>query len=58
MEIDIVKLKRLINKLPDDGKILIEVTKCYPDKTRQSREELRGYRKMGKVFVLECKTAV
>lgn len=58
MEIDIAQFKRLINALPDDGKILIEVTKYYPDKTLQSRDELRGYRKLGKVFVLECETVI
>ena len=58
MEIDIAQFKRLINKLPDDGKIFIEVTKNYPDKIRQSKEELRGFRKVGKLFVLECETIV
>lgn len=58
MEIDISQLKRLINALPDDGKIIIEVVKNYPDKIRCSHEELRGYRKAGKVFILECETVV
>lgn len=58
MEIDISQLKRLINALPDDGKVIIEVVKNYPDKIRYSHEELRGFRKVGKAFVLECETVV
>lgn len=58
MDIDIAQFKRLMNELPDDGKILIEVIKEYPDKMRFSYEEPRGYRKIGKVFVLECETVV
>lgn len=58
MEIDIAQFKRLINTLPDDGKVIIEITKNYPDKIRHSHEELCGYRKIGKAFILECETVI
>ena len=57
-EIDLSSFKRIVNSLPDDGKILIRVTKHYDDRTRKSNEDLNGYLKMGKVLVLECDTLV
>ena len=58
INLDLDRLKRMINSLPDDGKILIEVTRNYSDMTRKSNEELIGFRKMGKALILQCETNV
>lgn len=58
MEIDIANFKRIVNHLPDDGKILIHVEREYDDRINYSYEKLDGYRKVGKVLILECSTVV
>ena len=59
MEIDIVEFKRLVNKLPNDGKIIIQITKDFEDvygvkRLVKSNKKLYGFRKIGKVLLLEC----
>lgn len=58
MQINIIRLKKMINSLPDDGTIVIKITKEYPDKIRCSNEEINDFRKMGKILILECETIV
>lgn len=59
MEVDIVMFKKLVNTLPDDGKIIIQITKDIEDvygikRSVQSNKKLYGFRKVGKVLLLEC----
>lgn len=58
MEIDIKRLKRVISSLPDDGKIIIQVTRNYSDRSNRSNEELVNWMKMGNVLILQCYTSV
>lgn len=56
--VSIERFKNLVNKLPDDGKVIIEVEKDYVDKTRFSLEEMDAFRMQGKVLVITCTTNV
>ena len=56
--LSIERFKKLVNKLPDDGKIFIEVEKDYGDKTRFSRATLDGFKLQGKVFTMACTVEV
>lgn len=58
MEIDISRLKRVVNSLPDDARVLVEVTRNYGNRKNRSNEEVYGFLKMGKVLVLQCTTSV
>lgn len=57
-EAELKRLKRVINALPEDGKVMIHVKKHYTDRTRESNEEIRSWMRMGKVLVLNCDTVV
>ena len=50
--------KQLVNKLPDDGKVMIEVEKDYGDRTRLSLEKVDYFKLQGKVLVIACTTNV
>lgn len=55
-EIDIGRLKRTINALPDDGKIIIEVTRNYGNRKNRQNTEVESWSRFGKVLVLRCTT--
>ena len=50
--------KKLVNQLPDDGKVRIEVEKDYGDRTRLSLEKVDFFIRKGKVLVIACTTKV
>ena len=50
--------KNLVNKLPDDGKVMIEVEKDYGDRTRLSLEKVDYFKLQGKVLIIACTTNV
>ena len=56
--VSIRRFKNLVNKLPDDGKILIEVEKDYGDRTRLSLDKVDGFKLQGKVLIIACTTKV
>lgn len=56
--VSIRRFKNLVNKLPDDGEIRIEVEKDYGDRTRRSLEKIDGFKLQGKVLVICCTTNV
>ena len=56
--VSVRRFKNLVNKLPDDGKIMIEVEKDYSDKIRFSLDKVNGFRLQGKVLVITCTTIV
>lgn len=50
--------KQLVNKLPDDGKVMIEVEKDYGDRTRLSLEKVDYFKLQGKVLIIACTTKI
>lgn len=56
--ISLSRFKRLVNKLPDDGEIKIEVEKDYGDKKRVSLEKVDCFRLRGKTLYIACTTNV
>lgn len=56
--VSIRRFKNLVNKLPDDGKIMIEVEKDYGDKTRFDLEKVDAFSLHGNMFVIACTTKV
>ena len=56
--VSIRRFKNLVNKLPDDGKIMIEVEKDYGDRTRLSLDKVDGFKLQGKVLIIACTTIV
>lgn len=52
------RFKNLVNKLPDDGRIMIEVEKDYGDRTRFSLDKMDAFRLQGKVLIIACTTKV
>lgn len=50
--------KNLVNKLPDDGKVMIEVEKDYGDRTRLSLEKVDYFKLQGKVLIIACTTKI
>ena len=52
------RFKNLVNKLPDDGKIMIEVEKDYGDRTRLSLDKIDSFKLQGKVLIIACTTIV
>ena len=56
--VSIRRFKNLVNKLPDDGEIRIEVEKDYGDRTRLSLEKVDGFALKGRVLVIACTTNV
>ena len=57
--VSVERLKRLINKLPDDGEIRIAIDKHYDDgRVRGSLEKVDGFKIQGKVLVIGCSTIV
>lgn len=57
--VSIERLKRFINKLPDDGEVRIEVTKHYDDgRVRHSLEKMDAFKLQGKVLIIGCSTIV
>ena len=51
-------LKQLVNSLPDEVEVLIEVEKVHNSISDYSLEEVNDYRLVGCDLVLECNTAV
>ena len=51
-------LKQLVNSLPDEVEVLIEVEKAHNSISDYSLEEVNDYRLVGCDLVLECNTAV
>ena len=51
-------LKQLVNSLPDEVEVLIEIEKTQNDIQDFSMEVVGDYRLVGRNLVLECKTAV
>lgn len=56
--VSVRRFKNLVNKLPDDGKIMIEVEKYYGDRTRLSLDKVDGFKLQGKVLIIACTTVV
>ena len=57
--VSVERLKRIINKLPDDGEIRIEVAKHYDDgRVRHTLEKMDAFRLQGKVLIIGCSTIV
>lgn len=56
--VSIRRFKNLVNKLPDDGKIMIEVEKDYGDRIRLSLDKVDGFKLQGKVLIIACTTIV
>lgn len=56
--LSIRRFKNLVNKLPDDGAIRIEVEKDYGYKTRFDLEKVDAFKLQGKVLVICCTTNV
>ena len=57
--VSIERLKKLLDKLPDDGVIRIAVEKHYDDgRVRGSLEKIDGFKIQGKVLVIGCSTIV
>ena len=52
------RFKNLVNKLPDDGKIMIEVEKDYGDRTRFSLDKMDAFKLQGKALIIVCTTKV
>lgn len=52
------RFKALVNKLPDDGQIIIEVEKDYGDKTRIDWSPIDCFALKGNVFTIGCTTKV
>ena len=50
--------KQLVNKLPDDGKVMLEVEKDYGDRTRLSLEKVDYFKLQGKVLIIACTTKI
>ena len=56
--VSIRRFKNLVNKLPDDGEIRIEVEKDYGDRTRFSLDKVDGFKLQGRVLIIACTTVV
>ena len=56
--VSIRRFKNLVNKLPDDGEIRIEVEKDYGDRTRFDLVKVDGFNLKGRVLVIACTTNV
>lgn len=56
--VSIRRFKNLVNKLPDDGKIVIEVEKDYGDRTRVDLARVDFFNLQGKVLMIACTTNV
>lgn len=52
--IRIKTFKNLVNSLPDDGEIRIEISKNYEYGIRKSLENIDSISKSGKVFIIRC----
>lgn len=52
--VGVERFKRIVNKLPDDGQIRIEVTKDYGDRKRLSLAQVDVFALKGKVLFLGC----
>ena len=52
--VSIRRFKNLVNKLPDDGKIIIEVEKDYGDRTRVDLAKVDFFNLQGKVLMIAC----
>lgn len=52
--VSVERFKRIVNKLPDDGQIRIEVTKDYGDRKRLSLAQVDAFALKGKVLFLGC----
>ena len=56
--VSIKRFKALVNKLPDNGEIRIEVEKNYGDKTKWSLEKVDVFGLKGNVLIIACTTNV
>ena len=55
----IMHLKHSVSKLPEDGNVMVEVKRIYPDgRERTSLESVSKIRSSGKMLILECSTTV
>lgn len=52
------RFKRIVNSMPDNGEIRIEVERDYGNRTNLSLERVEGFALKGKVLVIACSTNV
>lgn len=52
------RLRGMIASLPDDGTVMIQITRNYPDRSNHDNALVKGFMQMGKVVVLQCETVV
>ena len=57
--VSVSRFKNLVSKLPDDGRIMIEVEKDYGDKTKFDLEKVDCFKLQGEnVRIIACTTNV
>lgn len=52
------RLRGMIASLPDDGTVMIQITRNYPNRSNRDNALIKGCMQMGKVVVLQCETVV